>query len=181
MFKNNLPKMKVKKKLPILIIPNSPSSPRVYDHEGIFNCHMNEIIPNLFLGNMYYSSDDLINNGIYHIINLSCDENNFSNQNSKFTFYNKKLNDTPNQNIIIHFEELFNIIEKILIQNKKILIHCEAGISRSSTIVIAYLMKTKKMGYEKSLEFVREKRPIVDPNLGFIVQLMDYEKKIFKK
>ena len=173
MFKNNLPRLK--KKLPNLILSNSPTSPKIYE-KGIYDYIMNEIIPNLFLGNMYYTSDDLIKNDIYNIINLSGEENN--SMDSRFTIYNKKLNDNPGQNMIIHFEELFNIIDKILKQNKKILIHCQAGISRSSTIVIAYLMKTKNLSYSKSLDFVREKRPIVDPNLGFIVQLMDYEKKL---
>ena len=38
---------------------------------------------------------------------------------SRFTIYNKKLNDNPGQNMIIYFEELFNIIDKILKQKKK--------------------------------------------------------------
>jgi predicted protein tyrosine phosphatase len=48
-----------------------------------------------------------------------------------------------------------------------VLVHCYAGISRSATIVIAYIMITLNMVYDDALQFVRSKRPIVNPNSGF--------------
>ena len=59
---------------------------------------------------------------------------------------------------------------------EKILVHCRAGASRSATIVIAYLMWTKKMEYGKALQFVKDKRFIVFPNDGFREQLKMFEK-----
>ena len=51
-----------------------------------------------------------------------------------------------------------------------------AGASRSATIVIAYLMWTQKMDYEKAFQFVKDKRYIVYPNFGFRKQLQQFEK-----
>ena len=51
-----------------------------------------------------------------------------------------------------------------------------AGASRSATIVIAYLMWTNKWKFDKALDFVTKKRPIVCPNDGFQSQLKIFEK-----
>jgi hypothetical protein len=51
------------------------------------------------------------------------------------------------------------------------------GISRSSTVVIAYLIATTKMTPREALATVRSKRTIVRPNRGFISQLQEYYSK----
>lgn len=56
------------------------------------------------------------------------------------------------------------------------LVQCHAGASRSASIVIAYLMRKNGWGFLKAAEFVREKRPRVKPNQGFVEQLKEYEK-----
>ena len=58
------------------------------------------------------------------------------------------------------------------------LVHCQAGISRSPTIVIAYLMNKMQMRMNDAYNMVRDKRPIIAPNLVFMSQLMDYEVKL---
>ena len=55
-----------------------------------------------------------------------------------------------------------------------ILVHCMAGVSRSATCVIAYLMREHKHSLRSALELVRSKRPIVCPNYGFHKQLKEY-------
>lgn len=48
------------------------------------------------------------------------------------------------------------------------------GISRSSTIVLAYLMKVKGWSCEKALNEVRKRRQIISPNPGFIRHLFSF-------
>ena len=89
-------------------------------------------------------------------------------------FIHKKyeIDDSCRQNIIQYFGECLNFIKG----NEKILVHCMAGVSRSATIVIAYLMWNQKLKFEEALKKVKEKRPIVDPNEGFVKQLEIFEK-----
>lgn len=54
-----------------------------------------------------------------------------------------------------------------------------AGISRSATITIAYVMKKHKMRFEEAFRFVSSKRPQIEPNVGFREQLMRYEVFLF--
>ena len=58
--------------------------------------------------------------------------------------------------------------------------HCAAGVSRSASIVIAYIMWDKKMSFEEAFEFVESKRKI-GPNNGFIEQLKLFEKELIEK
>lgn len=52
-----------------------------------------------------------------------------------------------------------------------VLVQCHGGASRSATIICAYLIKAKSWNYEQALQFLKEKRPRVKPNYGFLVQL----------
>lgn len=56
-----------------------------------------------------------------------------------------------------------------------------AGVSRSTTLVLAYLMKIEKMTLAEAYKHVKGIRPVIDPNYGFKQQLMDYEKSLFGK
>ena len=56
-----------------------------------------------------------------------------------------------------------------------------AGISRSTSCVIAYLMKERGFEFWNALNFVRSRRSIICPNMGFMRQLQEYEKTLPKK
>jgi protein-tyrosine phosphatase len=56
-----------------------------------------------------------------------------------------------------------------------VLVHCMAGISRSSAVIIAYMMRRLSVSLENALAYVKAKRPKINPNEGFIHQLKVYE------
>lgn len=60
----------------------------------------------------------------------------------------------------------------------RILVHCQAGISRSATICLAYLMMTKRVRLEEAFEFVKQRRSIISPNFSFMGQLLQFETQI---
>lgn len=55
-----------------------------------------------------------------------------------------------------------------------VLVHCKMGISRSSSTVIAYVMKQQRWPLDVVLAYVRDRRPIIKPNEGFMKQLQTY-------
>ena len=91
-----------------------------------------------------------------------------------FTYLVIQIDDSLNQKITDFFDQAFNFIEKY----EKVYVHCAAGISRSSSFVIAYLMRKNTWSYDKSFEFVQEKRCIICPNSNFVKQLKEYEIKL---
>lgn len=92
----------------------------------------------------------------------------------------KKLpcNDLPSQDLSRYFEECSEKIQEIGRKGGKTLVHCVAGVSRSASICIAYLIKYNSMSLREAYFFVKEKRCTIRPNIGFFKQLIQYEKKI---
>lgn len=88
--------------------------------------------------------------------------------------------DMPTYNLLDHFAISFTFIHAALQIGGGVLVHCAAGASRSATILASYLMRAYKLGALEALNRVREKRPIVRPNVGFLDQLLVYEACGFK-
>ena len=135
---------------------------------------IDEIIENLYLGNFSASENiqQLKGLGIKKVLSV-IDFNDFPNYKDENIIHKSvEVSDFDYQNIIQYFGECLNFIKG----EEKILVHCMAGASRSATIVIAYLMWIQKMKFDDALNFVKSKRPIVDPNEGFREQLKIFEK-----
>ena len=137
---------------------------------------VNEIMEGLYLGNLIIANNKevLKNLGITKVLSII--------ERFRIPKYEESDNikhkvvlvdDSLQQNIIKHFGECLNFIKG----EEKVLVHCAVGSSRSATIVIAYLMwKNKEMTFEKALNYVKEKRAVVNPNLAFQDQLQLFEK-----
>jgi atypical dual specificity phosphatase len=92
------------------------------------------------------------------------------------------LKDATRSSVKPTIESAVKIIEDALKSNKgrgRILVHCSAGVSRSPTIVVAYLMKHRNMSLRTALGHVVRTRPQVSPNPGFIEQLKDMEMELY--
>ena len=86
--------------------------------------------------------------------------------------------DIPSYNLKKHFEDCISFIETHINSGKNVLVHCRAGVSRSSTVVISYLIKTKGWSLAAAIEYVKSKRSCIQPNQGFMKQLEEYEKEL---
>ncbi|XP_051185948.1 uncharacterized protein [Lolium perenne] len=89
------------------------------------------------------------------------------------------LRDTEEENLLDHLEPCLDFID----QGRKegsVLVHCFAGVSRSATIITAYLMRTEQKSLEEALESLKEINESVCPNDGFLDQLKLFEEMGFK-
>lgn len=101
-----------------------------------------------------------------------------------FTYMYIPLKDTVDSGISAYFEDGAKFIRSALEQGKGILVHCRVGVSRSSTMVIAYIMqyglnlrKPCKTRFEIALDRVKLVRPSINPNIGFgmALRLLDQQ------
>ena len=137
---------------------------------------MSEILPGLFLGSKVDAMDVnfLTENNITCILNVA--------KSTYSIYYDESLNidvlkipliDHPSENIKIELDLGYSFINLSILQNRNILVHCVAGISRSSTFVLYYLMKKYNMNLTDALNFSRQKRQIIRPNSGFLKTLFE--------
>lgn len=59
-----------------------------------------------------------------------------------------------------------------------VLVHCLAGISRSVTVTVAYLMQKEQMTLNQAYDHVKRCKPNISPNFNFMGQLLDFEKSL---
>jgi protein-tyrosine phosphatase len=156
---------------------NKPIENARFQFSGI-----NEIIEN----KLYLSGDDVASNfnllqekQITHILNLT---SNFTNRfDGHFVYKTIKKDDKLNENILKYFKDSFEFIENVFKQNSsnRVLVHCNMGVSRSPSFVIAYLMQKRLFNsYLDSYEHVLKCRDYIYPNLGFVAQLFQLEKRL---
>ncbi|CAG7827651.1 unnamed protein product [Allacma fusca] len=88
------------------------------------------------------------------------------------------VSDNLCENLAPYFDEACDFIEEARKSGWSILIHCQAGISRSPTIAIAYIMKHTKLSTLEAYAFVQRCRRIISPNLNFMGQLVEFETKL---
>ena len=133
----------------------------------------------LYLGSQYSTRTDTISEiKITHIISIGCDP---LYSNLDVTNYKYDIEDNGDKNNMTLFftkviPEIHEIMNKCLNQHQKVLVHCQAGMSRSAIVIITWLMKYQNMDYDKAYKFVKERRPVISPNISFVeyVKQMKY-------
>ncbi|KAJ8664488.1 hypothetical protein QAD02_006150 [Eretmocerus hayati] len=83
--------------------------------------------------------------------------------------------DTPDQNLSQYFSICNDFIHSARLRGGNVLIHCLAGMSRSVTVAVAYIMSTTELSWKDALKVVRVGRAVANPNVGFQQQLQDFE------
>ncbi|KAG7481538.1 hypothetical protein MATL_G00067620 [Megalops atlanticus] len=137
-----------------------------------------EILPFLFLGSAYHASkkDMLDAMGISALLNVSSNcPNHFE---GIYQYKCIPVEDNHKEDISSWFIEAIEYIDSVKDSNGRVLVHCQAGISRSATICLAYLMKRKRVRLEEAFEFVRQRRSVISPNFSFMGQLLQFESQV---
>jgi dual specificity phosphatase 12 len=131
---------------------------------------MSEILPRLLLGgaDLLYDLEFLHEYKITHVLTIMdediCTPAMIA---ARVTHMTVRLDDVETAPIGDYFAGCISFIRDALGGGGAVFVHCLMGISRSPTMVAAFLMKTQGLNAEKALEFIRARRPIIDPNQGF--------------
>ena len=138
---------------------------------------ISQITNTIYLGNIdaAFNKKKLKQLGIKKVLTVMGAFGNHYNSN-EFIHKSIDVDDDYQTNIIQYFQECLLFIEG----NDKIFVHCAAGMSRSPTIVIAYIMWKNKLSLNKAIKFVKEKRSIISPNDNFMNQLKIFEELLIK-
>eukprot|EP00211_Chloroparvula_japonica_P003282 CAMPEP_0119119732 /NCGR_PEP_ID=MMETSP1310-20130426/1092_1 /TAXON_ID=464262 /ORGANISM="Genus nov. species nov., Strain RCC2339" /LENGTH=450 /DNA_ID=CAMNT_0007109179 /DNA_START=59 /DNA_END=1411 /DNA_ORIENTATION=+ len=147
------------------------------DRVRYFNSICSRVTDNLFLGSDMIARNDKVldEHKITHIVNCAATVCNdyFP---SKYEYKTYHLLDGKTEDITVIFLDVMEYIHQALSENGKIFIHCQQGISRSSTALICYLMWLWKKPAAHVHEEVKKLRNISCPNAGFYAQLLKWQK-----
>uniref|UniRef100_A0A673IGB7 protein-tyrosine-phosphatase n=1 Tax=Sinocyclocheilus rhinocerous TaxID=307959 RepID=A0A673IGB7_9TELE len=177
--------VQVHSRLMHLSLPLSSSLPASLSEESVMtpdveNAVISPILPFLFLGNERDAQDLdlLLCLNIGFVVNVTTHLPLYHLDTGLVRYKRLPATDNSKQNLQQYFEEVFEFIEEAHQCGRGVLVHCQAGVSRSATIVIAYLMKHTLMTMTDAYKYVRGRRPIVSPNLNFMGQLLEFERDL---
>lgn len=147
----------------------------------------NEVYPSLFLGDFTIakSPKKLKSVGITHVVNcawgtsfnmVNTDQSFF--EESGIMFHGIPAVDVWKFKIGPYFRGAADFIEQALSSGGKVYVHCMSGVSRSSAIVLAFLIIKRNMQLMEAIQTVRDKRKIL-PNDGFLKELVDLNSQRF--
>ncbi|CAI5763243.1 specificity phosphatase 8 isoform X1 [Podarcis lilfordi] len=160
---------------PTAILPMSISQPCM----PVANVGPTRILPHLYLGSQkdVLNKDLMTQNGISYVLNASnsCPKPDFI---CDSHFMRIPVNDNYCEKLLPWLDKSIEFIDKAKVSSCQVIVHCLAGISRSATIAIAYIMKTMGMSSDDAYRFVKDRRPSISPNFNFLGQLLEYERSL---
>ncbi|CAG07070.1 unnamed protein product, partial [Tetraodon nigroviridis] len=139
-----------------------------------------QILPYLYLGCAKDSSnlDVLSKYNIKYILNVTPNLPNMFEHEGDFKYKQIPISDHWSQNLSQFFPEAISFIDEARSKKCGILVHCLAGISRSVTVTVAYLMQKLNLSLNDAYDFVKRKKSNISPNFNFMGQLLDFERTL---
>nr|XP_003422426.1 dual specificity protein phosphatase 8 [Loxodonta africana] len=160
---------------PAALLPMSLSQPCL----PVPSVGLTRILPHLYLGSQkdVLNKDLMTQNGISYVLNASnsCPKPDFI---CESHFMRIPVNDNYCEKLLPWLDKSIEFIDKAKLSSCQVIVHCLAGISRSATIAIAYIMKTMGMSSDDAYRFVKDRRPSISPNFNFLGQLLEYERSL---
>jgi len=162
---------------------------RAAQHLDLALPSMTEVYPRLFVGNRLAATnlDVLHSHGITHLLNaahpgpdnsMTVDCRHI--EQSDIVYLGLQLSDDSTEDIRAVFSQSSRWISESLgppEKASKVLINCWAGISRSATLALAFLIEQRNMDLKQAVKQVKLARDVA-PNRGFLMQLVQYEKEL---
>ncbi|KAF7308135.1 Dual specificity catalytic domain-containing protein [Mycena chlorophos] len=96
-----------------------------------------------------------------------------------FQYHRVDIEDRPSAAAALtaHLPEACDYVGRALGRGESVLVHCQQGVSRSPAVLIAFLIRDKRMSYDAAFAFVKQRRSCIKPNAGFVRALRDWERE----
>lgn len=138
---------------------------------------------NVFVGGYLAAADpDFVSrNGITRIVKMIADDPSYKggyHRHEGVKYFVAAAEDVPSYDIRGDICGAVKFIREGVQGGEKVLVHCHAGISRSVTVVVAYLMICRGCNLRTALQIVTSARPIARPNAGFMAHLSATDKRL---
>lgn len=139
-----------------------------------------KILPHLFLGNASTSEDSeaLSRHSIEYILNVTADLPNVFEDSGSIKYMKIPIADHWKENLASFFPKAIEFIDEARGNEKGVLVHCLAGVSRSVTITVAYLMYKLSLNLNDAFNMVRARKSNIAPNFHFMQQLHNFEHEL---
>ncbi|PSN51449.1 Dual specificity protein phosphatase Mpk3 [Blattella germanica] len=139
-----------------------------------------KILPHLFLGNAATSEDSeaLSRHSIEYILNVTADLPNVFEDSGSIKYMKIPIADHWKENLASFFPKAIEFIDEARSNEKGVLVHCLAGVSRSVTITVAYLMYKLSLNLNDAFNMVRARKSNIAPNFHFMQQLHNFEREL---
>ncbi|KAM3605170.1 uncharacterized protein V6R79_021702 [Siganus canaliculatus] len=134
--------------------------------------------PGLYIGTAVDLNDHqaLANASVTHILSVdSVDPSPLLTSNGELCRKWINILDEVTSDLLSHMDDCYHFIQEAVNGGGAVLVHCQAGRSRSATIVTAYLMKKHKLGFTEAYHRLKAVKQDVQVNSGFEEQLCLYE------
>lgn len=157
-------------------MPSRLSLNLTLDLDACYETDISQITDYLYLGSQQTSMDwgCLKAKGITHIINATPSQPNYFEGSMKYL--RVSLADNTEEDLRQHMQSTYAFIEEARRTGGACLVHCFAGVSRSASIVLSYLLLSRRLPILEGLTLLRQARPQVSPNHGFMSQLLSVER-----
>ncbi|KAK0242549.1 phosphatases II [Armillaria gallica] len=139
--------------------------------------NVNLVIDRLYLGNIRAATSTRATGerGITHIVSVCSDPIPAELPESGIQHLRIEVEDVDYADLLRHLPRAIRFIHEALSNQGVVLVHCVQGLSRSATVVAAYLMWAQRIHATEALEIVRRARDQIWPNAGFQEQLVLWE------
>lgn len=148
---------------------------------------VNQVWPSLYISNTAVAKDKalLLDLGVTHVVNAAhgperIDTGPCYYDNTDVTYHGVEADDRKDFDMSPFFSETAEVIHTALTHNGKVLVHCARGVSRSATLVLAFLMIKQGLTLVEAVEAVRKHRNIL-PNVGFLNQLRELDRSLCRQ
>ena len=140
-----------------------------------------KIISRLYLSDVKAAKkySNIKKNNIELIINITTKYDNYH-KDMGIHYVNIKIKDKSKTKYFYkkNLDKLLKIMKEYIDKDKNVLVHCEMGISRSSSVIVAYLMKYEKKNYDDAVKHVKKRRKKIRPHPLFKEQLLKFENEL---